>query len=76
MAGALGVRLGGRNVYDGRIEERPTLGDGLPPSPTHIRPAVRLSAAIGVAALVAAAGHALAAPLRSKALRMIWRVRW
>src|SRR5215217_7766877 len=28
MAGALGVRLGGRNVYGSRAEHRPTLGNG------------------------------------------------
>ncbi|MDO9409600.1 CobD/CbiB family cobalamin biosynthesis protein, partial [Patulibacter sp.] len=28
FAGALGVRLGGRNVYGGRVEDRPVLGDG------------------------------------------------
>ena len=28
FAGALGIRLGGRNVYDGRVEERGVLGDG------------------------------------------------
>ena len=28
FAGALGVRLGGRNVYRGRVEERGVLGDG------------------------------------------------
>ena len=32
VAGALGVRLGGRNVYFGRIEDRPFLGDGEPPA--------------------------------------------
>jgi len=30
FAGALGVRLGGRNVYQGRVEERGVLGDGRP----------------------------------------------
>ena len=28
FAGALGIRLGGRNVYGGRVEERGVLGDG------------------------------------------------
>ena len=27
MAGALGVRLGGRNSYFGRVEEKPLIGD-------------------------------------------------
>ncbi len=37
-AGALGVRLGGRNVYHGRVEERPALGDGRPPGIDDITP--------------------------------------
>jgi adenosylcobinamide-phosphate synthase len=55
LAGALGLRLGGRNVYGARIEERPTLGDGRPPSRTDIRPAVRLSRTVWAAAAVLAA---------------------
>ncbi|HBE76777.1 MAG TPA: cobalamin biosynthesis protein CobD [Firmicutes bacterium] len=31
VAGALGVRLGGNNVYFGRVVEKPTLGDALRP---------------------------------------------
>ena len=52
MAGALGVRLGGRNVYLGRVEERPLLGFGPLPRPTDVRRAARVSAAVGVAALL------------------------
>ncbi len=37
MAGALGVRLGGRNVYHGRVEDRPTLGFGPLPRPADVR---------------------------------------
>ena len=33
FAGALGVRLGGTNVYQGQAERRGTLGDGPPPPP-------------------------------------------
>jgi adenosylcobinamide-phosphate synthase len=58
MAGALGVRLGGRNVYSGRTETRPFLGDGPKPSAGHLRRAARLSGAVGAAALVVAAGLA------------------
>jgi adenosylcobinamide-phosphate synthase len=54
MAGALGVRLGGRNVYQGRSEVRPFLGDGPRPEARHIRRAARLSEAVGLAALGAA----------------------
>lgn len=59
MAGALGVRLGGQNVYFGRLEDRPHLGDGPPPSAGDVRRAVRLSAAVGVAALALAVVRAL-----------------
>ncbi|HEY6759414.1 MAG TPA: adenosylcobinamide-phosphate synthase CbiB [Baekduia sp.] len=44
FAGALGITLGGANDYDGRIEERPRLGDGPPPDTAALRRAVRLSA--------------------------------
>ncbi|GAA0530755.1 cobalamin biosynthesis protein [Paractinoplanes ferrugineus] len=58
MAGALGVRLGGRNVYFGRSEVRPFLGDGPRPSAKHLRRAARVSGAVGVVAAVLAAGLA------------------
>ncbi|PRX58766.1 adenosylcobinamide-phosphate synthase [Nonomuraea fuscirosea] len=57
FAGALGVRLGGTNVYAGRVEERPTMGDGPRPEVKDIRRAVRLTRAVGLAA----AGVALVA---------------
>lgn len=57
-AGALGLRLGGRNVYAGRVEHRPELGDGTPPQPDDIPRATRLCAAVTVAAAVVAAGTA------------------
>jgi adenosylcobinamide-phosphate synthase len=60
MAGALGVRLGGRNVYHGRVEERPELGDGPRPSTSDIRRATTLSAAVGWLALTAGVGVVLA----------------
>jgi adenosylcobinamide-phosphate synthase len=64
FAGALGVRLGGTNVYHGVAEHRPELGDGRPPEPADIRRAIRLShavtlAATAVAALIALKGGAL-----------------
>jgi adenosylcobinamide-phosphate synthase len=57
FAGALGIRLGGTNAYDGVTENRPWLGDGRVPEPADIGRAVRLSravtiAATGIAALV------------------------
>lgn len=64
MAGALGVRLGGRNVYLGRGEARPVLGTGLRPTAGDIRRATRLSRAVSVAALALCAAHALSRPWR------------
>ncbi|MEU1888327.1 cobalamin biosynthesis protein [Micromonospora rifamycinica] len=55
MAGALGVRLGGRNVYFGRSEVRPFLGDGPRPEARHLKRAARLSGRVGLAALALAA---------------------
>jgi adenosylcobinamide-phosphate synthase len=51
FAAALGVRLGGTNVYAGVAETRPylngrDLGDGRPPEPEDIRRAVALSRAV------------------------------
>ncbi|MGX6602212.1 cobalamin biosynthesis protein [Micromonosporaceae bacterium Da 78-11] len=60
MAGALGVRLGGRNVYFGRSETRPFLGDGPRPSARHLRRAARVSGAVGLLAAGLAATAALA----------------
>ena len=58
FAGALGVRLGGTNVYAGHTEDRPHLGDGPAPGPDDLRRAVRLSRVVGwsAAALCALAG--------------------
>ena len=55
LAGALGLRLGGRNVYGERVEERPTLGDGQLPVRGDIRRAVRLSRAVWTTAAALAA---------------------
>jgi adenosylcobinamide-phosphate synthase len=57
MAGALGVQLGGRNVYRGRAETRPAIGSGPRPAVSDIRRAARLSGAVSLAAL----GFAVAA---------------
>jgi adenosylcobinamide-phosphate synthase len=46
FAGALGVSLGGTNVYQGRAERRGTLGDGPPPGPADLDRAIRLSRVI------------------------------
>ncbi len=58
FAGALGVRLGGRNSYQGRAEQRGPLGDGAPPAAPDIIRAVRLSRLVSGAALVLAAAIA------------------
>lgn len=55
FAGALGLRLGGRNVYQGRVELRPLLGDGTAPAAADIRRTNRLCAGVTLAAAVAAA---------------------
>jgi adenosylcobinamide-phosphate synthase len=56
FAGALGVRLGGRNVYRERVEERPALGHGPLPGPGDVDRAARLSLLIGSAAAALLAG--------------------
>lgn len=55
FAGALGLRLGGRNSYAGRVDERPQLGDGRIPTVADLPRAARLSAAVTVAAAALAA---------------------
>jgi adenosylcobinamide-phosphate synthase len=57
MAGALGVRLGGRNVYGTRAEDRPSLGSGRTPVAGDIGRAVRLSRWVWTAAAVGAAAR-------------------
>jgi adenosylcobinamide-phosphate synthase len=61
FAGALGIRLGGVNRYGRRVEHRPTMGDGPPPTPADIAPAVALSRDVtwALAGLLAGAGAAL-----------------
>jgi len=51
FAGALGVQLGGTNVYGDRVEHRPRLGSGRPPDVADIARAVRLGDAVGAGAL-------------------------
>ena len=58
FAGALGVRLGGPNTYEGVTERRPELGDGPSPDPADIARAVRLSRAVTAAATTLAAALA------------------
>lgn len=53
FAGALGVRLGGRNVYGGVVEDRGELGYGDPPTPEDVPRATRLAGAVSAGALAA-----------------------
>jgi adenosylcobinamide-phosphate synthase len=66
FAGALGIRLGGTNVYHGVAETRPELGDGRPPEPADIRRATRLSGAVTVAATAVSAAIAIGRSRRPK----------
>ncbi|MFT4082415.1 MAG: cobalamin biosynthesis protein [Nocardioides sp.] len=70
FAGALGVRLGGRNDYAGSIEERAILGDGPRPVPATIPAARRLASRVG---LGAAAGAALGSVAIDAAVRATGR---
>ncbi|MEO3745670.1 cobalamin biosynthesis protein [Plantactinospora sp. B5E13] len=75
MAGSLGVRLGGRNVYFGRSEVRPFLGDGPRPEARHIDRAARLSSGVGLAALGLAVTYAVTSrPRRAATRRLLGRL--
>jgi adenosylcobinamide-phosphate synthase len=54
FAGALGVTLGGRNDYAGRVEQRPLMGTGKPVSVADIARSVRLATLVGRSAGVLA----------------------
>jgi adenosylcobinamide-phosphate synthase len=66
FAGALGVRLGGRNRYGERVEHRPELGDGDPPAVGDISRSVRLARAVNLCA----AGLAVASSWALHSLRL------
>lgn len=55
FAGALGIRLGGRNVYGGVEEDRGELGFGPPPGPDDLGRANRLATIVSAASVVACA---------------------
>ncbi|GHD23257.1 cobalamin biosynthesis protein CobD [Nocardiopsis kunsanensis] len=59
FAGALGVRLGGTNLYGARTEHRPVLGDGRPAEPRDVARGTALARRVGAGAALAAAGAAL-----------------
>jgi len=54
FAGALGIRLGGRNVYDGQAEDRGELGTGRAVEIADIDRANRLAAAVSITGLLVA----------------------
>jgi len=60
FAGALGVRLGGETVYPHRVEMRPYLGTGEPPTIDDLRRALRLSRRVQLVTLAAVAVGQLA----------------
>lgn len=64
FAGALGLRLGGELRYPYRVEYRPQLGFGRPPTGADVAAAARLSAATGALSL---AVTVLAAAVASRA---------
>jgi adenosylcobinamide-phosphate synthase len=66
VAGALGVRLGGTNVYAGRVDARPELGEGRAPETRDIRRATRLATGVGLGAAAVAAAVAAAAGRRRR----------
>jgi adenosylcobinamide-phosphate synthase len=55
FAGALGVTLGGTNVYGGRAEDRGRLGTGPRAGVCDIRPAARLAERVSLGALTVSA---------------------
>ena len=63
-AGALGVRLGGENVYAGHTERRPVMGAGRIPNAGDVRRAVRLGRVTALAAAGIAVGLAAATGAR------------
>lgn len=67
-AGALDLRLGGRNVYTGRVEVRPTLGTGRMPTPADLPRATRLLARITPATAALSAVIALGTARRPSTL--------
>lgn len=52
FAGALGLRLGGSNVYGDRLEHRAVLGDGRAPTQHDVTRTRRLARRVGVGALI------------------------
>lgn len=66
FAGVLGVRLGGSNTYDGRAEDRGTLGDGPAAGVHDIAPAARLAGRVSAGSLAVAVTIAAGMALRAR----------
>ncbi|MGJ9411707.1 cobalamin biosynthesis protein [Aeromicrobium sp. CF4.19] len=62
FAGALGITLGGVNVYAGQVEDRHTLGDGPAPERGDITRATRLARAVDLATAATAVLGTLVLP--------------
>lgn len=60
FAGALGLRLGGTNMYHGVVEDRGTLGDGPAPVPEDIGRTARLASKVGTGSVATAVAVSLA----------------
>lgn len=58
FAGALGVRIGGRNSYGGVVEDRGELGYGSAPTPSDLVRANRLALAVSAGSMLVSAGLA------------------
>jgi adenosylcobinamide-phosphate synthase len=71
FAGALGVTLGGTNVYEGETETRGRLGDGPAPGADDVLRSRRLSGAVVLAA--AALAGAVAVAVQAAAARLAAR---
>ncbi|MBM7459556.1 cobalamin biosynthesis protein [Rhodococcus coprophilus] len=69
FAGALGITLGGANVYHGVVEDRGTLGDGPAPGPADIGRTARLAARVGAGALISTVAPVVAVRIAVRARR-------
>jgi adenosylcobinamide-phosphate synthase len=67
FAGVLGVRLGGSNTYDGRTEDRGTLGTGPSAGAQDIDAATRLARLVSAGSLAVAVGVAVAVAISGPA---------
>lgn len=76
FAGAMNVTLGGVNRYEGRSEDRHTLGDGPAATPGDIERSVRLAKNIGLAAACVTVSGAFGRRRSGKTFRQVTLSRW